>query len=376
MSGTDCIIPEIGSSDFFDQLAARPAGPDGLPLGGSLELTLRCNLRCRHCYIHASAARSPERQRGGSPLADARGDREEMTTDEVCRVLDQLADAGVLNLLLTGGEIFVRRDFKEIYLHARRRGFLLTLFTNATRVNEELANFLAAHAPRRIEISLYGHSAGTYEAVTGLKGSFTAFRNGLEHLLRRKLPVYLKAMLLRSNAHEFSAMKAWAESLNRPFRFDAVVNTRLDGGRHPFAERLPAGEVARWQHEASGEKSRPSEWRQKVEGREADPRLFRCGAGRMTFHLDPRGCMHPCLMWRNDPYDLLEGSITGWHKHLEGILSRQAPAESRCSTCKDRLICASCAATSAQETGKPGLHVEYFCDICRARVDRASNTPA
>ncbi|HOW97363.1 MAG TPA: radical SAM protein [Kiritimatiellia bacterium] len=353
MSCSDCTIPEIGSADFLDELARRPAGEDTLPMSGSIELTLRCNLRCRHCYIHAPGA------------ADG-----EMDTARARKVLDALADAGVLSLLVTGGEIFLRRDFREIYLHARRRGFLMTLFTNATRVDDGLADFLAAQPPRRIEISIYGHTAETYERITGGPGSFAAFRRGLDRLVARDLPVYLKSMVLRSNVHEFAAMKAWAESLGRPFRYDAIVNARLDGGTEPFAERLPPEEAARWQVEADAEPRSPAEWRGKTEGWGPDPRLFRCGAGRVTFHVDPRGMLHPCLMWRRDPYDLLDGSVAGWRRHMAELLRRRAPADSECASCLDRTMCLNCAATSAHEASAPGLPAAYYCAVCRARATR------
>ena len=349
MSCSDCTVREIGSAEFLDGLARRPGDEHTLPLAGSLELTLRCNLRCRHCYIHAPGA------------ADG-----EMDTARATRVLDVLADAGVLCLLVTGGEIFLRRDFRELYLHARRRGFLLTLFTNATRVDEELADFLAGHPPRRLEITLYGHTAETYERITGVRGSFLAFRNGLERLQRRKLPVHLKAMVLRGNVHEFADMKTWSESLGRPFRYDAVVNARLDGGTQPFVERLSPEEVARLTTQDAGEAS--SATAPTAPPPTTDLRLFRCGAGRITFHVDPRGFMHPCLMWRQAPYDLLAGSIPGWHRHVEQLLQRRAPAGSLCVTCPDRSLCPSCAATSALEAEAPGLPVPYYCDVCRARV--------
>lgn len=351
MSCSDCTIPEIGSSEFLDELARRPRDENTLPLSGSIELTLRCNLRCRHCYIHAPAA--------------AEG---EMDAARAMKVLDALADAGVLCLLVTGGEIFLRRDFRELYLHARRRGFLMTLFTNATRVDDNLADFLAAQPPRRVEISVYGHTAATYERITGVPGSFAAFRRGLDRLMARGLPVYLKTMILRSNVHEFAAIRDWAVSLGVPFRYDAVVNARLDGGPEPFAERLDPAEVARLQVEADEGPKNPADWRKKTEGWGRDPRLFRCGAGKVTFHVDPRGMLHPCLMWRRDPYDLLAGSVAGWHRHLASLLQKPAPAASLCATCLDRTMCLNCAATSALEAAAPGLPADYYCEVCHDRV--------
>ncbi|HEY7699459.1 MAG TPA: radical SAM protein, partial [Vicinamibacteria bacterium] len=92
-----------------------------VPLSGSLELDLRCNLRCLHCY------------------RDGEWPKGILDTDEVKSVLDQIAEAGTIWLLLTGGEIFLRPDIFEIYDHARKLGMLVTLFTNGTMITERIA---------------------------------------------------------------------------------------------------------------------------------------------------------------------------------------------------------------------------------------------
>jgi MoaA/NifB/PqqE/SkfB family radical SAM enzyme len=109
-----------------------------VPLSGSIELDLRCNLRCLHCY------------------RDGEWPKGILDTEEVKSVLDQLAEAGTLWLLLTGGEIFLRPDFFEIYDHARKLGLLVTLFTNGTMITEKIADRLQKDPPDAVEISPMG----------------------------------------------------------------------------------------------------------------------------------------------------------------------------------------------------------------------------
>ena len=354
MACGDCIAHQIGSSELLDQLASRNNPGDDFPLSGSLELTLDCNLWCRHCYIRYPGATQGERSTGA-----------------IKAILDQLAERGVLCLLLTGGEILARPDFRELYLHAKNRGFLLTLFTNATLVDEETADFFAQYPPRRLEITIYGHTEATYERVTGVAGSFTAFRRGVDLLLQRRLPVYLKMMVLKSNLHELEEVKAWVAAKGLPFRHDGVVNPRLDGHQGPLRERLDPADVVRVQGAGEAEREEFLTLRARAEAalaRGTDDRLFRCGAGLRTFHIDPRGQMHPCMMWRSTPLDARTGLQPGaWSAHVQALRRRTRPGDTACRACLDSLACGNCPATSEIETGLAGARVDYYCRINRAR---------
>ncbi len=348
MACPDCIQHQIGSTELIQRLSSRQGD---FPIAGSLELTLRCNVRCRHCYILYPGATTGE-----------------MSTGEVIAILDKLADQGVLFLLLTGGEIFARCDFRDIYLHAKRLGFLLTLFTNATLIDDEMADFLAEWPPRRIEVTIYGHTEETYEKVTGVRGSFARFRRGVELLRERKLPLALKTVAMRSNLHEFEQIKTWAEDLGVPFRFDAIINPRLDGGTSVLQERLAPNDVVRLDGTTEAHRAHFQELLLKAQQRPRSDKAFSCGAGIKTFHIDPRGHLHPCMMWRATPYDFRKGTIEGWTSHLAELRDTRIPLDSGCRSCLHHLGCNNCAATSALENaGVPGKPVDYFCRINQSR---------
>src|SRR6185503_239215 len=104
----------------------------------------------------------------------------ELTLDEHRRILDQMAAAGCLWLLYTGGEILARRDFLDIYTHAKRNGFLITLFTNGTMITEKVADYLAEWRPFSVEITVYGRTRATYERLTGVPGSYDKCMRGID----------------------------------------------------------------------------------------------------------------------------------------------------------------------------------------------------
>ena len=208
----------------------RQVGDRRVPLGGTLELTHRCNNRCRHCFNNLRSDDAPALGR-------------ELSTCEVARILDEAAALGCVWVLLTGGETLLRPDFRDIYDHARGLGLLVTLFTNWTLVTPELADHLDRQRPFSVEITLYGATRETYERVTANPGSYDACLRGIRLLRERGLPLKLKSTVSTLNRHEIAAMKRLAEDdLGLPFRFDALLNPRCDGRPGPLgAEALGRG---------------------------------------------------------------------------------------------------------------------------------------
>ena len=136
-----------------------------IPISASIEITRRCNNRCIHCCSNL-------------PLKDPFARHNEMNAVEHFRILDEMAAAGCLWVLFTGGEIFARRDFLDIYAHAKRQGFLITLFTNGTLITPDIADYLVEMPPFYIEVTLYGYTRRIYERVTGVPGSTATTDSG------------------------------------------------------------------------------------------------------------------------------------------------------------------------------------------------------
>jgi MoaA/NifB/PqqE/SkfB family radical SAM enzyme len=102
-----------------------------------LEMTARCNLDCRHCYINL-------------PAGDMSAKKRELGADEIGHLGGEAAALGAVWCLITGGEPLLRKDFFDVYRALHRRGLLLSLFTNATLVDEEHVRFFRKYPPRDI----------------------------------------------------------------------------------------------------------------------------------------------------------------------------------------------------------------------------------
>jgi len=202
-----------------------------VPISGAIEVTRRCPLNCAHCYNNL-------------PLNDPTAQSSELTFREHCRILDEISGAGCLWVLYTGGEIFARNDFLDIYTYAKEKGLLITLFTNGTLITEKVADYLAEWRPFSIEITLYGRTKETYERITEVKGSFNRCLRGIRLIKERGLPLKIKTMAMTLNQHEIQDMMEFVErELGLGFRFDAMINPRVECLPGPLAARLTPQQV-------------------------------------------------------------------------------------------------------------------------------------
>jgi radical SAM protein with 4Fe4S-binding SPASM domain len=343
---------DLSYADFGGRLL-RACGRERVPLSGSIELTFRCNLRCVHCYV---------------PDYSGRG---EMGTAEVTRILDEIAGAGCLWLLLTGGEILCRSDFPDIYRHAKRRGFLLTLFSNGTLVDERVADLLAEYPPFGIEFTLYGLSDATYERTTGFPGRFARVRRAIDLLLERGLPLTLKAVAMEPLADEIDAMREFAAGLGVHFRWDAMVHARLDGNAAPTGLRQAPERVAALD---AAEPERLDEWLRFYRKFVAAPPppttyLMSCGAGVNSFHVDPKGTLLACEALPMHGYDLRRGTFReGWDGIVAALRRREAAPANACVRCELKSMCDRCPATALLETGSPDGWIPYYCEVTHRRA--------
>ena len=362
-------IPEITLGDLMAEMDAEARR---IPIQGTIEPTFRCNLNCVHCYVNEPAGASEVRER-------------ELSTARVKALVDEIAEAGCLSLLLTGGEVLVRRDFAEIYLHAIARGLRVTVFTNGTMVTDEVADLFDRYRPVGVEVTLYGMTPDTYDRVTRVPGSFARCLQGIDRLLARGIRLKLKTMALTWNAHEIPAMREFARARGCEFQHDGILNPRVDCGASRTGElRLTPEQVvaldlddpeqARILRQACEEAlaaSAAAYASVDADGGAApgDEHVYSCGAGRNTFTVDPYGSLQLCQLSRRDGYDLREGTFrTGWDEHLPRLRARTWQSNDVCRRCRLISLCASCAGAGELEHGDPEAIVAHSCQVTHRRA--------
>lgn len=337
----------------------RHFGDKRTPVDVSIEMTRRCPLECQHCYNNL-------------PMGDLAARNRELSKQEYEAILDELADMGVIWLLFTGGEIFARKDFLEIYTYAKHKGFLITLFTNGILINEKIADCLVDFPPFAIEITLYGRTQETYEALTQLPGSFDRCMRGIRLLMERGLPLKLKTVGTRVNCHEVIGMKEFAEQeLGVEFKFDSLINPRIDCSQAPLEVRLSPEEVValdlHWPKVAA-------EHRQLLEKETVSPKrqtgdVYVCGGGVKSFAIDPYGHMSICVISHQETYDIRAGSIReGWEQFLLKVRRRERTRPSKCDACRIQSVCSMCPANGELESGDQESPVAFLCEVAHLRA--------
>lgn len=348
-------IPGISYSAFAERIGER-ASAERTPLDGSIELTFRCNLRCAHCYVNESCG-------------DRQVKREELTTAEIFRITDEVVDQGCLWMLVTGGEPLLRSDFSSIYLHMKKRGLLVTVFTNGTMITPRIADLFAEWPPLIVEITIYGSTSAVYERVTDIPDSYRRCIRGIELLLDRKVRMHLKTVPMTLNCGDVGNMRSLAASYGLDFHWDPLVNCRVDGSRKPAEVRLRPEQIVALECE---EPRRSAHYRQEFRaGARAGAReeLFTCGAYLHAFHIDPYGNLIPCMLVRWPAYNLREGSFRqGWYEFFPAMRDRVRTRAISCDTCQLNSACDRCVGWAQLETGDPEGEVPFLCNVTQARA--------
>lgn len=324
------------------------------PVNGTFELTERCNLACRMCYVR-------------HPLGDAAQRARELSAAQWLELARQANEGGMAFLLLTGGEPFVRPDFFDIYSPLARMGIFLTLFTNGTLLTDSVAARLAESPPHRTEISLYGATFETYEAVTGVPGSYARCCAGIEAMVKHRIPLGLKSTLTRINVGELEAMRAMARNWGVPFSAACLVTGRRDLAPSEAAScRLSPTQYAELKatDRASDTETTEATLRSGAVG---DENNFFCSAGKSSFTVNAAGEMNPCLDLNQPAARPLEIGFPAAWEAVQRFVEEAPPLALECAACDIRHLCFRCPGRSHTETGTLNAPVPYLCAIARAR---------
>ena len=339
-----------------EQRLIQTAARNRRPVSGTLELTPLCNLNCEMCYIHLTPGELEQRGRL-RPAADW------------LRLGEELAEAGVLFLLLTGGEPLLYPGFQEVYLGLKKLGMILTVNTNGTLIDEEWANFFAAHKPRRVNITLYGAGEDSYEKLCHGPGGYEKTMRGIRLLKERGVDVKLNGSITKLNLADTQAIYQIARELALTVHKDAYL---LPGLRD---RQLPYEAQARLTPEAAARaalETRKAEYpegyaeycREMLEQIQAPEPAYShrsdCQAGCSSFAVGWDGAMRPCVSFRESSVNVFEtGFESGWARIVEEMEERRV--NPKCTRCSLRPLCMTCPAAVHWETGRYDGLSDYLC---------------
>jgi radical SAM protein with 4Fe4S-binding SPASM domain len=197
------------------QLAKRHS----IPISVLVEVCHSCNEACVHCFL-------PDHRNSG------------LTLEQYENLFDQLAAAGTLFVILTGGEPFTRPDFLEIVAAARRRRLATTIFTNGTLLNDTIIAALVGLCVQEVHVSVYGADATIHDRITNRPGSFAKSICAIERLQAHGLRTRIKCPLMRLNAAHTESIKRLARDLGVDVQFTTVITAKNTGDKSTLQLRL------------------------------------------------------------------------------------------------------------------------------------------
>ena len=346
-----------------------------IPLNGSFELTPLCNMNCRMCYIRMSEKEMNER---GTMLS----------AQEWIDLGKEAVECGMLFLLLTGGEPFIRKDFRYIYEELTKLGLSITINSNATLIDENIMEWLSKTPPAKINVTLYGKDNETYERLCGLKNGYDRAVRGIELLRAAGIMVNINASFTKYNEADMEYIINFAKERDLSFRatsymFPPVRSAK--NGKTDVEVRFTAEEAAAAR--ARSDKLRMSENRYKLylqamhagkcNAEEDDDCMrtedakMKCMAGKSSFWITWDGRITPCGMM-NAPVvnHCRDGkSFKGEWEYIVNETGRIC-MPSECENCSKKFACVVCGAlTIAEGDGDSQKKPEYLCRMTEHYIE-------
>ncbi len=340
---------------MFQDAMLQHARENHIPHKGTFELTPRCSMKCRMCYMRLDP---PEIKKQGR----------ELNTAEWIELGRQAFEAGTFDLLLTGGEPMLRPDFPEIYTAMSDMGFLLRVFSNATLVTPKIMDLLRERPPQAMEVTLYGASPETYQRIGGIAEGYQRAIDAVEQL-REFLPsLKLKTTLTRDNVADFPLLRRFAEERALPMEPTAMPLPAVRGAISTAREeRLDVDELLAF-YDANGIDPLGDNPCPDPDKRTS---LY-CDAGLCTYTVQWNGDMVACIL-DDDPArpigrPLEEGFAAAWDKLL--TFRDNKPLPEPCRTCPVFGACGTCAVCHRIESGAYDVRSPYACGLYKTAYAR------
>lgn len=367
---------EYVESRISRHLHARAARA-GIPLSGTFELTPCCNLACKMCYVR-------------KPRAEVEAEGGLMSAEQWIALAQKCHESGMLYLLLTGGEPLTHPQFREIYTAMRKLGFVVSINTNGTLIDDEMIRFFAADPPARVNMTLYGASRETYTSLCGVPEAYDKAMYALRGMRREGITVKVNYSATRYNCGDMEGILSAARENDCNIQIASYMfpPLRRDGSSIGENDRMTAEEDAAFSVECERCRLPEEKFKERCRARVArsggtiDEECFdapsehiRCRAGSTAFWVNWNGDISLCGMIPRVSANVKTTEFNeAWQRVREDTAKILMPA--KCTACADREVCMVCAASCYCETGGFEKAPEYLCRRTRALIKESEKAIA
>ena len=336
----------------------------GIPSNVSFELTYGCNERCIHCYNPCSPREDGIAKKVG---------KGELGLEDYKKVLDDLTEMGVPNILFTGGDPFVKKEFLEVLKYAHEKKFAISIYTNGQVMADhpEIYDVVKGLYPHSVGLSIYSMDHTIHESITRIPRSLAKTVSVARKLSRDGVTIQIKCPIMKINREGYARVRAFASKLGAVPEFEVNITSGVDGDKYASENlRLSETEMRR----ILLDPIIPLSPRRQVLERMIDrtPEMLFCGAGLNSVNITPTGDVYPCISFPMKCGNVQKSCISDiWEnsEELQRVRSLKYGMSDRCgkeSYCK---LCNRCIGQSFVEHGTPENKSEDNCFIARIRED-------
>jgi radical SAM protein with 4Fe4S-binding SPASM domain len=289
---------------------------------------------------------------------------------EIKHLLDEMAEAGVLFLTLSGGEIFLRKDFFEILEYARALTFAVRLKTNAILVREREAERLRELGVENIQISIYSHRPEIHDAITLVPGSLKRSIDAIRFLKSYGLQVSIANVLMLQNMQDYPQVRELARELDVEFTIDPTITPKMDGDRAILNLNIERAALHSVFHDEELVGDVASFCKPAAPADEDEMDSLPCSAGHTACYVSPYGDVYPCVQFPLPTGNVRTQRFLDIWQHSEkmnevrDIRMRDLPT---CSGCGHMTGCTRCPGLAFMEGDMRGPSIQD-CEKSFART--------
>lgn len=333
----------------FDVAKRKSWEKSRYPYSALIELTSKCNMNCVHCYLQQHHS------------------EKEMSFEEVITILDILYSKGILFLTLTGGEIFTRKDFLDIYMYAKRKGFIVELFSNGELITDEMINVFRKYPPVMIDISIYGACEDTYKKVTGRSNAFQKVIENCKKLISAGVRVSLRTPVLTLTLNEIDDMRRLADDMGIIFCTSYEIAATID--RDDISQKYQLGNAEILSYEVIDYFNNENKtiYPPQKKGDGSPISVFSCKMGKGSLTVDYKGNMFPCMKFRHIGKKLTENNFDYLWNSYGKYHSLYTKPDNKCNSCDANYYCEVCPAEMDFLYGDMEYRTKTACKIAKFR---------
>lgn len=316
-----------------------------IPLKCTFDIIYQCNLKCIHCFQEENILNH----------------RYYLSTDDIKYIIDELKALGCMEVLLTGGEVFLRQDIDEIMAYITSQKMGMVIFTNGTLLTEDKIKSLKKYSIFRVGVSIYGASPMVHDSITKVEGSFEKSINTLKLLKKHEIPAIGKVSLMQRNADDIRNIINLFENMGIKYEVSPFISYGIQDDCAPVKNRMTDEQIMNCAVEIGPLPPLPP----KASPVDKNNHRLLCGSGTVIMHIGANGDVYPCMSVHKKAGNLFEKPLKEIWENSDVFkeIRKVRYHHSKCSQCDKNEICVRCPGVALQENGDFLNKPLEFCRI-------------